>query len=155
MSDRLSQFVTLAEAIKSDTAVRLQIDNLPTADVRLNMEHVAKNVFDRVRAHFNMPIAITSFYRSFALNKAIGGSNTSQHCFGEAIDIDGDKLGGVANSAIFHYIKENLDFDQLIWEFGTANEPDWVHVSLKRSLNRRQILRAQKNGSKTIYVTYR
>lgn len=154
-SDKISQYITMAEAIKSPTAIRLQLDNLPTADIRLNMEHVATKVFDRVREHFGKPIAITSFYRSFALNKAIGGSSTSQHCMGEAIDIDGDVLGGVKNSDIFHHIKNNLEFDQLIWEFGNSTEPDWVHVSLKRGINRRQVLKAVKNGSQTVYVQYR
>jgi hypothetical protein len=152
---KVSEFVTMAEAIKSQQAVRLGLDNKPTADQLLNMQYVAKNVFDRVRKHFGKPIAITSFFRCYALNKTIGGSATSQHCNGEAIDIDGDVLGGVHNAEIFHFIKDNIDFDQLIWEFGTNEKPDWVHVSLKRGLNRRNILRAKKIAGKTYYEPYR
>lgn len=151
----ISRYISQAEAIKSDAAIRLNIPNIPTADVVQNMQYVAQYVFDRVRDHFGKPIAITSFFRSAALNRAIGGSTTSQHCNGEAIDIDGDVLGGVKNSDIFHYIRQNLDFDQLIWEFGNSTEPDWVHVSLKRGLNRRQILVAIKEGGKTVYKPYR
>lgn len=151
----ISRHISQAEAIKSDAAIRLNIPNIPTADVVQNMQYVAQYVFDRVRDHFSKPIAITSFFRSPALNRAIGGSTTSQHCNGEAIDIDGDVLGGVKNSDIFHYIRQNLDFDQLIWEFGNSTEPDWVHVSLKRGLNRRQILVAIKEGGKTVYKPYR
>lgn len=151
---KVSKYISLAEAIKSQTATRLGIDNTPTAEHLENMEHVGQNVFDRVREHFGKPIAVTSFYRSVNLNKAIGGSQTSQHCTGQAIDIDGDVLGGVKNSEIFKYIKDNLTFDQLIWEFGNSTEPDWVHVSLVKGVNRRKVLVAYKDGSRSIYKPY-
>lgn len=152
---QLSKYITLAEATKSDTAIRLGISNQPTTEHLESMKYVAERVFDRVRGHFKKPIAITSFYRSFALNKAVKGSASSQHCSGEAIDIDGDVLGSVKNSEIFHHIKNNLDFDQLIWEFGNDKEPDWVHVSLRKSTNRRQVLEAVKLGGKTVYRPWR
>lgn len=152
---QISKYVSLAEGCKSQQAIRLGLDNLPTADHLENMKYVAANVFDRVREHFAKPIGISSFYRSYALNKAIGGSQTSQHCYGEAIDIDADIFGGLTNTEIFQYIKNNLDFDQLIWEFGNTKNPDWVHVSLKKGVNRRQVLIAQKSASgKTVYVAY-
>lgn len=151
----LSKYITLAEATKSQTATRLGIDNAPTAEHLDNMKHVAENVFDRVRENFKKPIAVTSFYRSPQLNKAIGGSTTSQHCNGSAIDMDGDVLGGVKNSEIFKYIKDNLTFDQLIWEFGNSAEPDWVHVSLVNGINRRKVTVAYRDGGKTMYKPYR
>jgi hypothetical protein len=73
---------------------------------------------------------------------------------GKALDIDGDIFGGVSNKEIFDYIKNSCNFDQLIWEFGTENNPDWVHVSYNKEGNRKQILRAIKNGGKTIYQPY-
>lgn len=151
----ISAHITLAEATKSQSAIRLNIPNMPTADVVEKMKHVAENVFERLRAHFGKPIGISSFYRSFALNKAIGGSVTSQHCYGEAMDIDADIFGGLTNREIFFYIKDNLDFDQLIWEFGNSKNPDWVHVSLVKGVNRRQVLIAQRNSTgKTTYIAY-
>lgn len=151
----ISQYITMAEATKSETAIRMGLDNTPSDEILDNMRFVATKVFDRIRAHFGKPIAVTSFYRSFPVNKAIGGSTTSQHCLGQAIDIDGDKLGGVKNSDIFKYIKDNLDFDQLIWEFGNNEEPDWVHVSLRHGVNRRDIKKAVRIGGKTVYQPWR
>jgi hypothetical protein len=118
------------------------------------MQYVATEIFERVRAHFKTPIAITSFFRSPTLNKAIGGSTTSQHCKGEAIDMDADVFGGVTNKHIFDFVKDNLDFDQLIWEFGTSKNPDWVHVSIVKGLNKRQILKAVNTNGKTQYIRY-
>lgn len=151
----ISKYISYAEATKSDAAIRHGLANIPTDEQLEAMQHVATNVFDRVRNYFRVAIAITSFFRSPAVNKVIGGSTTSQHCYGEAMDIDGDVLGSVKNSAIFHYIKDNLEFDQLIWEFGTIDEPDWVHVSLKKGINRRQVLRAYKSQGKTVYAPWR
>lgn len=149
--EQISKYVSLQEATHTGT----KLSNTPSQEHLLNMKYVATNIFDRVRDYFKKPIGINSFYRSQAVNKAVGGAPTSQHTYGEAIDIDGKKYGGVSNSEIFHFIKDNLDFDQLIWEFGTASEPAWVHVSLKSGLNRRQILRAVKQGGKTVYMPFR
>lgn len=136
----ISEHITEVEAFKSQTATRKKIDNTTTdAEVLANMRHVAE-LFEQIRAHFGKPIGISSFYRSPALNKAVGGAKTSQHVRGEAIDIDADIFGGVKNSEIFAFAK-TLDFDQLLWEFGNTNEPAWVHISRKRTgKNRKQIL---------------
>ncbi len=98
-------------------------------------------------------IYVSSGYRSDALNKAIGGSRKSQHSKGEALDLDNDnKNVAASNTEIFNYIKDNLDFDQLIWEFGTDENPDWVHVSyLSIDENRKRCLRAYKENGKTKY----
>jgi hypothetical protein len=137
----ISEHITEAEAFKSQTATRKGIDNTTTdPEVLANMRHVAE-LFEQIRANFGKPIGISSFYRSPALNKAVGGAKTSQHVRGEAIDIDADIYGKISNKEIYDYIKANLDFDQLIWEFGDANEPAWVHISRKRTgKNRKQIL---------------
>ena len=97
------------------------------------------------------PIKINSFFRCPELNKAIGGSKTSQHCKGQAIDID-DTYKVVANSDMYNYIKNNLDFDQLIWEFGDNKNPNWLHVSyVSKDSNRNRCLRAYKSNGKTVY----
>jgi len=140
----ISKHITLAEAIHSNTAKRCNIDNTPNEEALLNMKHVAENVFEPIRKHFGIPIGISSFYRSPKLNKAVKGSKTSQHTKGEAIDIDADIFGGVTNAQIFEFVKENLDYDQLIWEYGNDKNPAWVHVSLKRvGKNKMQILYIQ------------
>lgn len=103
------------------------------------MKYVASNTFDKIREHFGKPLIVSSFYRSLKLNTAVGGSKTSQHLTGEAIDIEG--TGNVTNKMIFDWAKANLEFDQLIWEFGTKDEPGWVHISLKaKGKNRKQVL---------------
>lgn len=141
---KVSQNITLGEATKSQTATRLKIDNTPNEEALLNMKHVAENVFEPIRKHFGIPIGISSFYRSHKLNKAVKGSKTSQHTKGEAIDIDADIFGGVTNAEIFEFVRENLDYDQLIWEYGNDKNPAWVHVSLKRvGNNKKQILYIQ------------
>lgn len=151
----ISAHITLAEAIKSQTATRKGIDNIPTEEHLANMQYLAETIFEPLRAHFNKPLGISSFYRGPKLNKAVGGSATSQHVNGEAMDIDGDIFGGVSNTDIFNYIKSNLPFDQLIYEFGTDVNPDWVHVSIRRDgKNRKQILKAVKQGTKTVYLPW-
>lgn len=136
----ISEHITEAEAFKSQIATRKGIDNTTTdANIIANMKHVAE-LFEQIRIHFSKPIGVSSFYRSPALNKAVGGAKLSQHVKGEAIDIDGDIFGGVKNSEIFEYAK-TLDFDQLLWEFGNDQEPAWVHISRKRTgTNRKQVL---------------
>lgn len=134
----ISKYITLAEATTSQTAVRKNIPNIPNEKELENMKYVAVNVFDKVREHFGKPIRVSSFFRCLRLNNAVGGSSTSQHVKGMAIDMQG--TNGLTNSEIFHYIKDNLEFDQLIWEYGTKKEPAWVHVSLSRGENRKQVL---------------
>ena len=152
---KLSNNLTLAEVTKSATAKRLGISNEPTIEHMENLKAVAQNIFQPVRERFNTPIAVTSGYRSEGLNKAIRGSASSQHCKGEAIDIDADVFGGLSNKEIFNYIKEHLVFDQLIWEFGDDDNPDWVHCSYKRvGKNRGQVLKAVRNSGKISYEFY-
>lgn len=150
----LSKNLSLAEMISSESAKRNGIKNEPTAEHLDNMKKLATNVFQPIRDHFNTPIHISSGYRSLALNKAIKGSLSSQHCSGEAMDIDMDGTD-ITNAKIFNYIKENLVFDQLIWEFGTDKNPDWVHVSYEsKGKQRKQVLKAiKKNGEKS-YINY-
>ena len=151
MSDRISEHVSLKEGIKSHTATRLNIDNAPSSLDLINMKTIAEQVFEPLRKFVGGPIAINSFYRSPKLNSAIGGSTSSQHCKGNAIDID-DKYGYKTNAEMFEYIKCNLDFDQIIWEFGDDKNPDWVHVSyVSEQANRRKILKAFKEKGKTKY----
>ena len=106
------------------------------------MQLTAWQIFEPLRAWYGKPIGISSFYRSPELNKAIGGSKTSQHMKGQAIDIDADIFNnGTSNREIYLWIIKNLDFDQLIWEYGDDQNPAWVHVSyVSRSRNRKQIL---------------
>lgn len=148
---KLSKNLTLGEVTKSNTAIKHGIDNKPTGEHLSNLIQIANKVFQPVRDNFRKPIAVTSGYRSEALNKRIGGSSTSQHCKGEALDLDADVFGGVENWEVFEYIKNELEFDQLIWEFGTEENPAWVHVSYKASGNRGEVLKAVRQKGKTIY----
>ena len=148
---KLSKNLTLDEATKSATAIKNGISNKPSGEHLSNLMAIAQNVFQPVRDHFGKPIAITSGYRSQALNDLIGGASGSQHSKGEALDLDADVFGGLENYQLFHYIKDNLAFDQLIWEFGTEENPDWVHVSYKATGNRGEVLMCVKQNGKTIY----
>ena len=151
MSDRISEHISLKEGIKSHTATRLNINNVPSDLDLINMKTIAEKVFEPLRKFVGGPIAINSFYRSPKLNSAIGGSTSSQHCIGCAIDID-DSYGYKTNEEMYHYIQENLDYDQMIWEFGNSNNPDWVHVSyISEDTNRRRCLRAYKKNGRTRY----
>ena len=150
----LSTHLTLNEVTKSSTASRLGIDNYPTTEHLANLKLVAENIFEPIRLHFAKPILVSSGYRSKALNDATPGSSaTSQHCSGEALDLDQDGAGtGITNKMVFEYIKNNLNFDQLIWEFGNDTNPDWVHVSYESTgRQRKQILKAVRVNGKTTY----
>jgi hypothetical protein len=153
---QLSKHLSLAEVTRSETAKRNGISNMPTEEHINNFKLLAEKVFEPIREHFGVPIHISSGYRSKALNTAIKGSLSSQHCSGEAIDIDMDgSKNGVTNKMVFDFIKNNLSFDQLIFEFGTKDAPDWVHVSYESSgKQRKQVLRAIKSNGKTSYVPY-
>ncbi len=149
--DKISNHITFRESINSYTAKRKGIENTPNEYEITNMYILAHKVFEPLRKWVGGPIKINSFFRSEELNKAIGGSSTSQHCQGRAMDID-DVYGYKTNAEMFNYIKDNLDFDQLIWEFGTDNNPDWVHVSyLSIDENRKRCLKAYKKNGKTKY----
>ena len=148
---KLSKNLRLAEMIRSESAKRLGISNQPTEEHIENMKRFAMMVFEPIRARFDTPIYISSGYRSEKLNKAVKGSLTSSHCMGEAADIDMDGSSVITNADVFHYIKDNLEFDQLIWEFGDKNNPDWVHVSYKDEGNRKEVLAAYREECKTKY----
>ena len=147
--NKISKNISYKEATYSNTATRKGINNEPDGDQLIAMKLVAEKVFQPIREHFGKPIRINSFFRCSALNVAVGGSKSSQHCKGEAIDMDG--LNGLTNKQIFDYIKDNLDFDQLIWEYGTDKEPDWVHVSYSANGNRKQILKAVRGKGYIIW----
>jgi hypothetical protein len=151
----LSKNLSLAEVTKSATAKRRGIANEPTIEHLENLKALAENIFQPIREEFMCPIFVSSGYRSEALNQAIGGSKTSQHSKGEALDLDADVYGVITNADIFHYILDRLEFDQLIWEFGTDENPDWVHVSFKKDgRNRMQVLKAIRKDGKTRYLPY-
>jgi hypothetical protein len=153
---KLSEHLDLSEVVRSESAKRRGIRNMPTAEHIANFKLLAEKVFEPIRNHFRCPIHISSGYRSKELNAAIGGSATSQHCSGEAIDIDMDgSPNGVTNADVFNFIKDNLVFDQMIWEFGDSKNPDWVHVSYESTgKQRKQILRASRVNGKTVYTPY-
>ena len=150
--ERISKHISYKEAIRSNTALRLNIDNTPDEVSLTNMTGVAHNIFEPLRLWVGGPIKINSFYRCPKLNKAIGGSKRSQHCEGRAIDID-DTFGYKTNAEMFNYIRDNLNFDQMIWEFGDNLNPAWVHVSFD-SLdgNRGRLLKAIKENGKSKYI---
>ena len=150
---QLSKNLTLAEVTKSTTAKRLGIDNTPDDWTTENLRQVAINIFQPLREAFGLPIYVSSGYRSAELNTAIGGSSRSQHVEGRALDLDADVYGGCSNAQIFNWIKENVEFDQLIWEFGDDDNPDWVHVSyVYDGINRKRCLKAcRDDNGKTYY----
>jgi zinc D-Ala-D-Ala carboxypeptidase len=152
--ERVSEHISYREATYSPTANRKGITNSPT-DCQLNrMKELADSIFEPCRKHFNEPIYINSFFRSITLNSVIGGSTTSQHCAGEAFDIRFGHNSKYSNADLFYYIKNYLDFDQLIWEFGDDNEPAWIHCSYKKESNRKQVLKAKRIDGKVRYNTW-
>lgn len=149
---KLSENLSLAECTKSLTAKRLGINNEPDEWVTENLRQTAVNVFQPVRDCLGVPIHVSSGYRSPELNKAIGGSVRSQHVEGRALDLDADVFGGCTNSEIFECIRENVEFDQLIWEFGDQDNPDWVHVSfVYDGINRSRCLKACRDDQGKVY----
>ena len=151
---QLSENLSLAEVMRSETAKRNGISNKPNPRHLENLKIIAGSIFQPIRNFFQRAIHLSSGYRSEELNAFINGSKSSQHCTGEALDIDMDGTE-VKNKEVFDFIKDNLEFDQLIWEFGTNDNPDWVHVSYKASgKQRKQVLKATKVKGKTVYVPY-
>jgi zinc D-Ala-D-Ala carboxypeptidase len=150
----ISDHISYTEATKSSTAIRHGIDNTPDRRTLERMKLLALKVFEPVRKHFGIAIAITSFFRCSALNLIVGGSKTSQHVTGEAMDLDGDVYGLISNTDIFHYIKDNMEVDQLIAEFKDKDHPAWIHVSFKKENNRNQILISLKENGTVVYKPY-
>ena len=136
----------------STTALRRNIENKPNEEQLANMKLIGEKIFEPLREYVGGPIKINSFFRGADLNKAIGGSTRSQHCKGQAMDID-DTFGYKTNAQMYSFIKENLDFDQMIWEFGDDDNPNWVHVSyVSPDKNRNICLKAYKQNGKTKYM---
>lgn len=149
----ISKHISWAEATHSATAKKKEIANEPGQQEIVEMKKLAKEIFEPLREWANEPIRVNSFYRSAELCEAIGSKATSQHTKGQAIDIDA--LGDKTNADLFNFIRENLNFDQLIWEFGDDENPDWIHVSyVSPNGNRNRILKAVKKGKKTNYELY-
>ena len=147
----ISKHISEREGVYSITATRLGIKNKPNKEQLNNMKLIAEKVFEPLRSYVGGPIKINSFFRSPELNKAIGGSTKSQHCHGQAIDLD-DTFGKATNAEMFKFIKKHLDFDQIIWEFGNDKNPDWVHVSyVSPEKNRNRCLQAYRKNNKTNY----
>ena len=150
---KLSKNLSLAECTKSQTAKRLGINNEPDEWTTENLRQIAINVFQPLRDHFGVPIYVSSGYRGPELNRAIGGAKRSQHMEGRALDLDGDVYGSPSNAEIFDYIRKNLEFDQIVWEFGDEDNPYWVHVSyVYGGNNRGRCLKACRDDKgKTYY----
>ncbi len=148
---KISDHITYAEAIHSNTAKRKGIDNTPSEAQVVAMKLLAEKIFEPLRKWVGGPIKVNSFFRSEALNESIGGASSSQHCKGQAIDID-DVYGKKTNADMYHWIQTNLDYDQMIWEFGTDMQPNWIHVSyVSEEKNRNKCLKAYKEHGRTKY----
>jgi hypothetical protein len=151
---KLTTHFALSEFTRSESAKREGLDNTPTAEHLENLKTLCEKVLEPIRLKYGS-INISSGYRGKMLNHFIGGSVSSDHCVGRAADIDmDDSATGVTNTEVFNYIKDNLDYDQLIWEFGTKDKPDWVHVGYRGKDNRKQTLRATKVNGKSHYSPY-
>jgi len=151
--EMISNHISYYEGTYSPTAVAKGLNNEPSLNQLKAMRLVAVKCFEPLRMWANVPLSINSFFRGKELNAAIGGSSTSQHCKGEAIDIDGK--GKISNAKIFHFLKENVEFSQLIAEFPSNGEPSWVHVSYSENGNKGEILIAVKEKGKTKYLPYK
>jgi len=150
--EKISKHISWHEGTYSRTGERRDLDNTPNEDQLKCMKEVAENLFEPLREWVGGPIKINSFFRGEPVNSAIGGSRKSQHMKGQAIDID-DTFGHKTNAEMYHYIKNNLDFDQMIWEFGTDKNPNWLHISwVSHRPNRKKLTIAKKVNGKTKYI---
>ena len=147
----ISQHISYKEATTSATALRRGLDNIPGPDQLKCMQDIAEYLFEPLREWVGGPIKITSMFRGEPVNTAIGGSKNSQHMKGQALDLD-DTYGHKTNAEMYHYIKDNLMFDQLIWEFGNDENPNWIHVSfVTHRPNRKKLTVALKKNGRTVY----
>ena len=148
----ISEHISWHEGTYSRTGERRDLDNTPNEDQLKCMKEVAENLFEPLREWVGGGIKINSFFRGEPVNTAIGGSTRSQHMKGQAIDID-DTFGHKTNAEMYHYIKDNLDFDQMIWEFGTDKNPNWLHISwVSHRPNRKKLTIAKKVNGRTRYI---
>ena len=146
LNDKLTPHFTLGEMLVSQTASRRGLDNTPGPAVIAALRLLCGQLLEPIRAHFGSPVVVTSGYRSPAVNKACGGSPTSQHVLGEAADFT---VPGVSNLALAQWMRDKLDYDQLIYEFG---ESGWIHVSWRPARRRNQELSAQRTKRGTVYL---
>jgi zinc D-Ala-D-Ala carboxypeptidase len=142
----LTPHFTLDEMLKSQTALRMGLDNTPNADQLENLLTLCESVLEPVRVHWDKPVVVNSGFRALRVNRAIGSRDSSQHAKGEAADIE---IPGIDNLVLYYWIAEELDFDQLILEY-YSGEPSsgWVHVSYVGLENRNETLRIDKSGVK-------
>jgi hypothetical protein len=151
---KLSENFTLSEMTKSQTAIRKNIDNTPTDEHIENLKHVAETLLQPIRNHFGKPVTVSSGYRSVDLCEAIGSSSKSQHAKGEAADFE---IGGVDNKELGLWIRDNIEYDQLILEFYNDGDPNsgWIHCSMVKDREpRKSTLKAIKNNGQTQYVPW-
>jgi len=144
----LSKHVTVEEFCFSPTAIRAGIKNVMALQQLENATLLCEKVFEPLRAHVGKPIKINSGFRSPSLNRAIGGSSSSQHCKGQAMDLE------LHDKELFDWIIDNLEFDQLLAEFPVNGVISWFHISYTRNKNRKQVLVAKKRAGKTVYINY-
>jgi hypothetical protein len=147
----LSKNFTLSEMVKSDTALRHDMDNTPNETQTANLKLLVEKVLQPVRDHYDKGVKVNSGFRHPEVNAKVGGSRTSDHCTGRAADIE---IPGVANADLAQWIADNLQYTQLILEFYTRGVPDsgWVHVSYDPANLKKQALTAVKEGGKTVYL---
>lgn len=149
--EKISKHISWKEGTYSRTGERKGLENIPNEDQIKCMKAIAENVFEPLRAYVGGPIKINSMFRGEPVNTAIGGSKRSQHMKGQALDLD-DTFGRMTNAEMYHFIKDHLDFDQLIWEFGDDENPNWIHVSyVEHRENRKKLTVALKRNGKTVY----
>ena len=154
---KLSKHLSLKEVTYSATAIKHGINNEPNIGQLQVLKEMASRVFEPSRKFVGAPLKVTSGFRSKELNKKIGGSLSSDHCISDhataALDLDCDVYGGKTNAELFHYIKDKLNFKQLIWEFGDEDQPNWVHVSysINDHFNKREVLVAKRIAGRTVY----
>lgn len=154
--EKISEHITLEEWTFSETAERMKISNVPTLAQVANGKLTAEKVFEPLRKHFGVPIKINSGFRIQNLNVAIGGSSTSQHCGGQALDLS-IQDAKLTNADLFYWIKKNVQYDQLIWELGSSKNPQWIHVSYAKIGNRKQTLvcKISKTTKKKVYENFK
>lgn len=144
------KYFTIEELSASQTANKKGIDNTPTEEHKINLKALVDNVLDKTREWYGQPIIVTSGYRNNELNNSIGGVKKSQHSNGQAADIVAKNMKD--NAKLFQYIKNNLQYDQLIWEKGNDTNPSWIHVSYTNKINRKQVLKTKDGKNYSIYT---
>lgn len=152
---KLTNNFSLAELIEAGSARRLGLDAQfnPSPEIKENLRLLAVNVLQPLRDHFGQAITITSGYRSPKVNKAVGGAKNSDHLYGYAADVQLWIDGENCNQKIFDAVLAlDLDFRQMIDEFGSEDEPAWIHISYNKKDNKKQCLRARKVNGKTVYT---